>query len=68
MVEEDGTDIVQMPVQGEQTSSGLIRPHFDLVIVSARHEEGLGPVKVDATDWPIMLLKSVNERSHAVVP
>lgn len=68
MVEENGPDIVQMPVQREQTSPGLIRPHLDLVVVSARHKEGLSSVEVNAAYWPIVLLKSVDERSHAVVP
>jgi len=35
MMEEDRSHIVQMPVQSEEASSSLIRPHFDLVIVAS---------------------------------
>jgi hypothetical protein len=35
MVEEDGSDIVEMAIEREETSSGLVRPHFDLVVVSS---------------------------------
>jgi hypothetical protein len=38
VVEEDGPDIVQMAVQGEQASSGLVRPDLDLVIITAGDE------------------------------
>jgi len=38
MVEEHGSDIVQMTVQREDTSPCLVRPNLDLVVVSARHE------------------------------
>lgn len=41
MVEEDGADIVEMAIEREQTSPSLIRPHFDLVVVTARDEPGL---------------------------
>lgn len=38
MVEKDSPNVVQMAIQGEETSSALIRPDLDLVIVPARYE------------------------------
>lgn len=43
VVEEDGADIVEMPVQREQTSACLVRPNLDLVIVASRDKKGLPP-------------------------
>lgn len=68
MVEEDGADIVEMAIQGEETSSCLQRPDLDLVVVSARDKQRLGLVEVDTPDWAIVLLEAVDESSHAVVP
>ena len=68
MVEEDCSDIVQVTIECEQASPCLIRPHLDLVVVAARYEEWLCLVKVNATDWAIMFLKSVNQSSHTIVP
>ena len=41
VVEEDGADIVQVAVQCEQASSGLVGPDLDLVVVAARDEPAL---------------------------
>lgn len=68
MVKEDRSDIVQMTVQREDASPCLVRPNFDLVVVSAGHKERLGFVEVDAANGPIMLFKSINECAHAVIP
>lgn len=68
MVEEDCPHIIQMPVQRKQTSSRLIAPHLDLVIIPARHEQRLRLMKVDAADRPIMFFKAVNESAHAIIP
>lgn len=38
MVEEDGPNVVQMTVEREETSSTLIRPDFDFVVVPPRYE------------------------------
>lgn len=67
-MEEDGSNIVQVSVQGKQASPRLIRPDLDLIIVTARHEERLSLVEVNSSDRSIVLLKSVYESSHAVVP
>ena len=68
MVEEDSAHIVQVSVQRKKTSPRLIRPDFDFVVVSPRHEQWLGFVKVDAANRSIMLLEPINQCSHAVVP
>jgi len=68
MVEEDSPNIVQVAIQSEQTSASLIGPDLDLVIISPGNEEGLCLVEVDASDRPIVLLESINESSHTVVP
>lgn len=41
MVEEHGSDIVQMAVESKETSPGLVRPDLDLVVVASRNEERL---------------------------
>ena len=38
MVEEDGPNIIQMAIEGEKTSSALIRPDFDLVVIAPGYE------------------------------
>ena len=68
MMKEDCSNIVEMTIQCEETSSGLVRPDFDLVIIPTRDEQGLRLVKVDASDWPIMFLESVNQCAHTIVP
>ena len=41
MVEEDGPNVIQVPVQCEQTPPRLVRPHLDLVVITTRYEQGL---------------------------
>ena len=38
MVEENGPNIIQMTIEGEETSSALIRPDFDFVVIPSRYE------------------------------
>lgn len=38
MVEENGTNVIQMAIEGEETSSALIRPDLDLVVIPPRYE------------------------------
>lgn len=67
-MEENGSDVVKMAVEGEQAASRLVRPDLDLVIVATRYEQGLCLMKVDSTDWSIVLLESVDQGTHTVVP
>ena len=46
VVEEDSSDVVQMAVQGEQTSPGLVGPDLDLVVIASGDEEWLPPVSL----------------------
>lgn len=68
VVEEDGSHVVEMAVECEEASPSLIRPDFDLVIVTTRYKERLCFVEVDAADRPIMLLKSIDQCAHPVIP
>jgi hypothetical protein len=67
-MKEDRPNIVQMSIQSKQTSASLIGPDLDFIIISTRNEEGLRFVKVDSSNGSIMLLKSVNQGPHAVIP
>ena len=42
--------------------------HLDLVVIAARHKQWLLLVKADATHRAIMLIKLVDQCTHAVVP
>ena len=68
MMEENGPDIVQMAIEGEETSSRLMRPDLDLVIVSSRHKERLSLVEVDSSYRAIMLLKTIDQSAHTIIP
>lgn len=68
MVEEDCPHIVKVAIEREKTSPCLVGPDFDFIVVSAGNEQWLGLVEVDATDWAVVLFKSVDQRSHTVVP
>ena len=68
MVEEDGSHVIEMAVECEEASSGLVRPDFDLVIVAAGYEERLCFVEVDAANRTIMLLESIDQCAHPVIP
>ena len=41
VVEEDGADVVQVAVECKEAAPSLERPDLDLVVVTARYEEGL---------------------------
>lgn len=68
MMEKDRPDIVEVPIEGKEAPSSLIRPDFDLVVVTTRNEEWLSLVKVDPTNRSIVLLESVNQCPHSIVP
>jgi len=67
-MEEYRPNIVEMAVQGEETPPRLIRPYFDLVVVSSGDEQWLCLMKVNTSDRTIMLFKSVDQRAHTIVP
>jgi hypothetical protein len=56
------------PSQSEQALALLVIPHLDLVVVTARTKDGLGRMKADASDGPVVLVVAIHERAHLVVP
>lgn len=68
MVEKYGANVVEMTVQCEKTSSCLVGPDFDLVVVTTRDEERLCFVEVDASNRSVVFLESIDERAHPIVP
>jgi hypothetical protein len=46
----DSADIVQMAVQCEQTATGFVIPHLDLIVIATRYEEGLRRMKSDTSN------------------
>lgn len=68
MVEEDGSNVVEMTVEREETSSGLVGPYFDLIVISSRNEQRLCLVEINPADRSIVFFEAINEGSHAIVP
>jgi hypothetical protein len=68
MVEEDGSDVVEMAVEGKKATPGLVRPDFNLVVVTTRNKKRLRLVKVHAADGTIVLFKAINQSSHSIIP
>ena len=68
MVEENGPNVVQVAIESEETSSALIRPDLDLVVVPTRYEQRLCLVEVYASNGPIVLLEPIYQGSHAIIP
>ena len=42
--------------------------HLYLVVIPARDKQGLRLVEMHSTDWPIVLIESIYEGSHSVIP
>ena len=68
MVEKDCSNIIQMSIESEQAPPALIRPDFDLVVVSPRYEQWLGLVEIYASDRPVMLLEAIYQCAHTIIP
>ena len=68
MVEEYGPNVVQVAIEGEETSSALIRPDLDLVVVPTRYEQWLCLMEVYASNGAIVLLEPIYQGSHAIIP
>ena len=56
-MELHGTNVVQVAHQREQAAAQLVIPDLDLVVITARHKQRLRGMKVDATNWTLMLLE-----------
>ena len=57
-----------MPIQCEETTAGLVRPHLNLVVIATRDEEGLSLVKIDTSNGSVVLLESIDQCSHSIIP
>jgi hypothetical protein len=68
MVKEHGSNVVQMAIERKETSSALVGPNLDLVVIAPRHEQRLRFVEVYASDRPVMLFETVYQSAHAVIP
>ena len=68
LVELHGSDVVEVPEQGEQAPTQLEAPQLDLVVVTSGNEQRLRSVEAHAANRPVVLVESVDERSHAEVP
>lgn len=68
VVEEDGSHIVQMTIQGKHASSRLVVPHLNAVVVSTAHQQRLCGVKVDSSYRTIMLLQPIIDGACLVIP
>lgn len=67
-MKEDSPNVVQVSVEGEKTPPSLIRPDFDLVVVSAGYEQRLRFVKIYPPNRPIVLFETVDQSAHPIVP
>ena len=80
VVEHGRPDVVKMAQQGEDAPPLLVIPdlenrslkifniivgfYLDLVVISSRDKEGLLLVEVHTPDWPVVLVKLVQESAH----
>lgn len=67
-MEENGANIIQVPGESEQTAPLLVIPHLNPVVVTPRHEHGLGFVEVKSSHGAIMFFEAVYKSAHTVVP
>ena len=63
-----GSNVVEMPIEGEEASSGFVVPHLDFVVITTTDEQGLCRVEVYASNGAFMFLQAVIYRAHLVVP
>jgi len=68
MVEEHGSDVVEMAIQSEQASPSLVRPDLDLIVVATGHKQWLRLVEIDASNGPVVFLESVDQCTHSIIP
>jgi hypothetical protein len=60
VVEDNGTDVVQVTIQSKEASPALVGPDLDLVIITSRNEKRLGVMEIDGSNRAIVLFKAVN--------
>lgn len=67
-MEENSSDIVQMASQSKEAFSLFIIPHLDLVVITTGTEDRLSGMEADTSNRAIMLIISVYQSTHLVIP
>ena len=60
-----GSDVVEVAQEREEAAPELVVPHFNLVIISARDNEWLDFVEVNAANWTVVLVEALQQNTHA---
>jgi hypothetical protein len=64
----NSTNVVQVSQQSEKTSTQLVVPDFNAIVVSATNYEGLRLMEVYTSHGAVVLVETVKESTHPVVP
>lgn len=67
-MKRDRSNVIQMTMQGEQTSPLFVVPDLDLIIISTRDEKRLARVESNTTDGSIMFVEPFDESTHLKIP
>ena len=67
-VKLDGSDVVQVPQQGEQATAEFVIPNFDFVVIAAGDDQWFEEVEVDTADGSVVFFEAVDYGAYAVVP
>lgn len=68
MMEEGGSDVVEVSEESKKAASQFVVPHLDFVVISSRYKQRLLFVEINSSDGAIMLVKLVNQCAHPIVP
>ena len=68
VVKKHRSDVVQMAGQSEHALSGLGGPDLDCVVITTGNKDRLCWVERNTSDRPVVVLETVNQRTHSVVP
>jgi hypothetical protein len=61
-------NVVQVAEESEEATPQFIVPHLNLVVIPSRDEERLRLMEMDAPNRTFMLIKSVNQCAHSIIP
>jgi hypothetical protein len=67
-MELHSTNVVQVAEESEEATPQFIVPHLNLVVIPSRDEERLRLMEMDAPNGTFMLIESVNECAHSIIP
>ena len=68
VVELDGADVIEMAEKGEKTTTQLVVPHLDLVIVTSRNEERLRLMETHSSHGACSVTASQRRQSPLPFP